>query len=177
MREKLLLKLNKMESDRKLLLDKITSFPIEKIYQSQSGGKWSIAQILEHVRVSEKQTLRSIQRTLQDRTEFQFATTRSDLALWILQILFKIGVKFKAPSFVSSQIAEKPDWEHLLDDWQNSRNEIKKIIESMDEYMLYKIIFKHPYVGLMTVKHVLGFQHAHFKVHQKQILKILYSKP
>ena len=168
----LLQKLDKLDFDRNALVDKVLQVNQDYIYLHSKPNKWSVVQIIEHLRIAEKQTLKGIKHSLETRTSFKFATFRSDLALWITILAFKIGIKFKAPKFVAD-IKEHPDLEHLISDWQQTRTEIRKIIENLPIEMVNKIIFKHPVIGLMSMRHVLDFQAAHFQVHRKQVLAIL----
>jgi hypothetical protein len=170
--QSLLKKFNYLEEERTSLLEYLKKKSVEDLQFRPGPGKWSVAQILEHMRIAEKQTLKGIKYSLENRIEFKFATFSSDLAVWIARLAFKLGIKFKAPAFVAD-IKDLPEMDHIFQDWQFTRDEIRKIIETLPVEMTNKIIFKHPILGLQSMHHILDFQLAHFKVHRKQIYNIL----
>ena len=63
--------------------------------------------------------------------------------------------------------------EELTLRWNNSRMQLKELLESLPESLLDKYIFKHPVAGKMNIYGGLDFLKEHVRRHEFQIKKLL----
>jgi uncharacterized damage-inducible protein DinB len=159
-------KLEKQRLDIYLMISDLTHDKLNR----HAPGKWSILQILEHLRVAEKQSLKVIKQNInQYHTKAPF---KQVIKLEILKILFMIGKKFKAPKHVSD-IPDPLDMTVQKSKWDETRVEFKNLLISQSEDAFDKAVFPHPVLGLLSLEMTLDFFYAHQKHHLKQIRKVL----
>lgn len=57
-------------------------------------------------------------------------------------------------------------------EWDQVRNEFKKLIDTTESEILVKTIYRHPRAGLLNMKQTVEFLGIHISHHQKQVERI-----
>ena len=65
-----------------------------------------------------------------------------------------------------------PCKEELLKSWEETRQELKSFLESIEEKNIHKKIFKHPIGGMLNVIQGVAFLREHLLHHKPQIIKL-----
>lgn len=162
----------KMEAEREKLISLIDKLDDKGLNFIPAPGKWSILQILFHIVKAEHLTIFSIKNNLNKQDKLENSTSGSFIRSFLLNISLKSSMKLKAPQILQ-KVPETYDIEQLKKKWSTLRGELKKIIGNIDENLLNKYIFEHPYSGKLNFTQSLKFLDAHTTHHKKQIIRIM----
>ncbi len=166
---KLLDELEKLRSD---IFAKLNNTPLEHLNFKDDPAVWSILEILYHIVSTEKLTLISIKKRLNNLEHAKKTGRGSSIRTLILKLALKSNLKFKAPNIVSNPPAEC-DFENIKKDWILIRNNFREILKTFKLEWTNLSLFKHPYAGNMNIIQTLVFLKEHFLHHQKKIEKLL----
>ncbi|MDX2189031.1 MAG: DinB family protein [Bacteroidota bacterium] len=144
----------------------------ESLNKKLIAGKWSIIQIMEHVRVSEKQIYNAIQKYIAVNQKFIKPTIINYLRFYIVIAIFKLRIPLKAPTFVS-KLSDEIDIVVQREKWLETRNNWFDFLHNLKPEMENKILMIHPLVGPMSITICTKFMLEHYKVHQRQIKRLL----
>ena len=140
--------------------------------EQPAEGKWSVVQICEHLRLSEKATVGYIQKRTQDKRKLVNNTFKSGIKLFIMKLAYLSPMKFKAPGNLPAPDNTK-DINQVLTLWKDERKTMDKVFLGLDEDIKGLGIFRHPYLGRLNAKQTLVFMEDHFDRHFGQIKGIL----
>ncbi|NND77799.1 MAG: DinB family protein [Flavobacteriales bacterium] len=140
--------------------------------EQPAEGKWSVVQICEHLRLSEKATVGYILKKTQDKSKLVNHTFKSGLKLMTMKLAYLSPLKFKAPGDLPQPDNTK-ELGQVLTLWKDERKSMEKVFLGLDEDVLQLGIFRHPYLGRLNAKQTLVFMEDHFDRHAKQIKGIL----
>lgn len=163
----------KIQEENKHILSQLEGLSDEQL-NAHLPEKWSILQILEHLRVAEKQSIKVMLRGFEEINNPGQVNFIQKLKLSIYKILLKSGFKFKAPPHVS-KLPEILDLETLISKWNENRAEWQNFLNKIDEQKLDIAIFPHPILGPLSVKLAVDFVYAHQSHHIKQVEKLVNS--
>ena len=166
---------NRLETQRKENISQYRSLTIEQLRYNPGPGEWNLLQVLRHVVTAEKQSLILIQRSLNREESIAKTGIGSAVRHLLLKLALTLPMKFKAPK-IAEVSEEYPDFEEMIDEWQQVREEIREIIEKYSEEMLGKEIYRHPRAGYLNMKQALEFMEIHTSHHQKQVGRIKKSQ-
>ena len=144
----------------------------EAMHKHPAEGKWSVVQVCEHLRLSEKATLGYIQKKTQDKSKLVNNTFKSGFYIGLMKLAYLSPMKFKAPGNLP-QPENSKEIDALLTLWNDERNTMEKVFIGLDTDILQLGIFRHPYLGRLNAKQTLVFMEDHFDRHFKQIKGIL----
>ena len=159
---------NDLEARRVALLARLESVDEAGLNAKPQLDKWSIIQILCHLTLAEKLSLDYLRKKLTGSREFEMSGVGSAFKSWILKMLLRSRLKFKAPAR-STDLPDQQDLEVTKSRWDKVRQELKEVIESFPDEMRDSMVFKHPVVGPMNICQMLSFFTEHFAHHARQI--------
>ena len=171
LKKEILIYFDNLEIERLRLINKLNQFSNEQL-NFHLPKEWSILQILEHLRVAEKQSLKVILKPDIDNQNKITFFQRLKLSFYIF--LLKIGFKFIAPLHVS-RLPENLDLEILNKKWNENRKEWNDFLFNFDKNISELAIFPHPILGYLSLKMTLEFIFSHQTHHFKKINIILNS--
>jgi hypothetical protein len=171
-KEKLIGQLDRMESDRKDLFTKLDNLSEKQFHFRKDPEKRNILQIPDHLKTSEKLSVLYIKRKTGSGNKTAKSGFLSKFRLLSLKLAFILPIKFKAPK-ITDATGKDPDYKKLKSDWNEIRNDLKKLIQNLDESTLKSEIFKHTRVGMLNMEQAFEFIDTHFKHHQKQIFDLM----
>jgi len=172
MRERILRKFEKLEAMKKELTDAISGLPDERLHRHPAPGKWTAAQVMEHVRGAEERSLDYIRKKTSDPSKVPPAGLSSQLRTFALTFALATPLRFKAPDVVAN-VPEHPDVAELLARWDDVRSQLKDAIESLPNELLGRAVLRHAVAGRMNLSQALDFMISHFRHHRKQIDRAL----
>lgn len=162
----------KLQHSTDELLAKLAAVPEDRLHQPESDGKWSVIQVLNHLKAAEKGSLLYCMKKIQAGDEMEDTTGLAMLKMHAFSWLMRFPFKLTAPSFLSSP-SNTESLEELQRSWTRSREKLKDFIDNYPEKYRSKSIYKHPYAGRVDLKGMLHFFAAHQRHHEIQIRRIL----
>ena len=168
--QKIYEKIDELDTSLQKLFNELAKYDQSVLNHSKSPGVWSVMQVLSHVMLSERLSLAYVKKKLSFNPPLRRAGFRSRLRLYLLQIYSNSSLKFKAPKGLGSQ--DMPVFSglpELRDSWNLERKELVQYLLSLDRDLLDREIYKHPFVGRLTLVQMVLFFELHFKRHERQI--------
>lgn len=96
------------------------------------------------------------------------------LRFTLLQLSQRIPIlKFKAPNVVVANTPQALPFDELVSQWDELRNDLKAILESIEEKNVKKAIYKHPLAGRLDAAQATAFFYEHMHHHWPQIKRLL----
>lgn len=163
---------DKMENTRKELFQKLEQYPAEKMNQKPDEKSWSVVQVMDHLTNAEGNSVKYINKKLSFNPKLQKAGLGSSARYALLVTAFTLPLKFKVPDVVG-EASNEHNFAQAKANWDQVRNDLKTLLDSMDEKTANAELWKHPAAGKMSMKNALKFMELHVQRHQGQIDRIL----
>mgnify|MGYP006289343917 CR=1 FL=1 len=162
-------RLTGMETRLAKMIAHLETLEQEKLHH-KPDGKWSPAQIFQHLHDSEIGTLSYLEKKINEKKgEVPLGGLGSKLRSFILsRALRNKKKKYRAPK-VLGEPGEKPNFEFLKTDYLEARRKLRTLLSKLEKKDLKKAYFKHPVAGRLTIVQTLGFLEDHFERHFEQI--------
>lgn len=169
-KERLLARLERMESDRLSLMQRLAGIPSDKLAERPGPDKWSVAQVMMHLVVAEEGALAYLKKKLAYGGHRR-AGLLSGIRLALLELAIKSPFRYKAPAIV----ADIPDcsFEAANERWASVRADMRRTYTELDEAVIGHELFKHPMAGRIGLLLGLRFMHVHMVRHTGQIERTL----
>jgi hypothetical protein len=168
-------KFSKLEDSRLALIESLKLKLPPVVETSPAPGKWSVAQIFYHLNRAESNSVLYVSKKRLDIKNLKRTGFKEQFKLGILNLLFVLPVKVKAPAILG-EVPEKVEYKSIIAQWNETRNRLKELLESLPEDMLHKNLFKQPAIGNINIFQMLDFMQAHFDRHQKQVERIIAKR-
>ncbi|MFY3792403.1 DinB family protein [Ureibacillus sp. MALMAid1270] len=146
---------------REELFEVIDGFTDEQINHVLEEGKWTIAQVLEHLYLTEKLVVRSF-------TEAIPVTEEDPVKLKKVHLTQDRSQKVNAPKFLVPS-NEYQTIEQLKEKLKKSRESLEKFMGDISEHDLNGKYLPHPFFDKLTLKQWVEFLGYHEKRHIGQI--------
>jgi DinB superfamily len=160
-----------MEAAKADLMRGLASLDAATLNRKPDASSWSILQVIAHLTKSEGGTLQYIKKKTQDPG----ALPRSGIAQWFRIAALVAGIhspfKFKAPKS-TADVPETGDFQAASLAWAEVREDWREFVEAFPEALNDRVIFRHPYVGLLGPAQVMIFLNQHLGNHVRQIARI-----
>jgi len=169
MQPKLRAKLDHMNKRLSDMIDVLDNLSEEQLHHKPEG-KWSPAQIFQHLLDSETGTTNYLKKKLSAKRE---EVKRGGLSAFVRYTLLAKAInntkkKYRAPK-VLGEIAHKPDYAAARTSYKEIRKTLADLLEPLNRDQVRRAYFKHPRAGRMNIMHTLGFLELHLERHFKQI--------
>lgn len=167
-------RLDRLNKKLVLLFGDLQHYSDATLNKRPSQDAWSVLEVMQHLYLSEKQSLTSVEQEIEKQTVFAKAGIADSFRAMALSTVLSLPIKYKAPFSINREafISDPTFWE-VAKDWKNERSRLKHFLNSLPNDFLSKSIYKHPSSGLMTLSGMLAFYESHFNRHLKQIHKTL----
>jgi len=160
-----------MEATKATLLRSLASLDAAALNRKPDEATWSILQVVAHLTKSEAGTLQYIKKKTQDPS----ALPKAGIAPWFrvaaLVAAIHSPMKFKAPG-TTADVPESADFQAASLAWAEVREDWREFIEAFPEVLNDRVIFRHPFVGLLGPTQVMIFLNQHLGNHVRQIGRI-----
>ena len=161
----------RMEATRAGLLRSLASLDAETLNRKPDPQSWSILQVIAHLTKSEGGTLQYIRKKTQDPGALPSAGVMAWLRAAALVAGFHSPLKFKAPKGLSD-LPETSEFQAASFAWAEVREDWREFVEAFPDTLGGKMIFRHPFVGLLGPAQTMVFLNGHLENHVRQISRI-----
>ncbi|MDF7811147.1 DinB family protein [Hymenobacter sp. YC55] len=146
----------------------------DKAHQAPAPGKWSAAQVIYHLLISETGINQYIEKKLRNSEELQKAGLTHLFKSRLLRVLLRLpGLKFKSPPRLKELTPDQvPPLAQMREQWNGVRRHLEQILNEYPDKLLSHAIFKHPRSGMLTIYQTLDFMVDHILHHQRQIERV-----
>lgn len=161
--------LSKLEETREKVLSLVNLMTEEKFSNRLVPEMWSIAENIHHLTIVENNYIASMQKALENPVPPMSALRRLfQVPGWMAEVRL---IKVKAPRI--AQPLNPPAKKETLDNFNKTRDLLKKICKEAGYDGMLKLTLKHPFFGDMDGVNTVVFLGAHEVRHHKQILETL----
>jgi len=166
---------NKIEEQRKSLLLSLNNLSHNKLNERRPG-KWSINQIIAHLITAENLSIRYLNKKILGIEEAEDSGLVEELKMLLLIVTQRLPLKFKAPKVVVDHTSKETDLNKLVGEWDKTREELRSLLDRMEDHHLKRKIYRHVAVGMLNIQHTLIFMKEHVAHHLPQIKYLLKNK-
>jgi len=167
-----------VEEKRRELLDSLEGVPGERLCRKQAPDQWSIAEILDHLRMVESGVARLITKRVGQAKEAGIGEETSTDS--VMPSFERHADKLESSILVSPQAVmpkANVDISEALDGLASSREALRAAVVSANGVPLGEIKHTHPVLGELDLYQWLIFVGQHEGRHRKQIDRTLKSIP
>src|SRR4030095_16373174 len=171
---KIQIQFDRMDQKKRKLMDLIRPLPDEIYRRQPDSSKWSIAQIANHLFLSEQLSLAYLRKKLSYPDTIPPFSIRSWWALFQTVFILRIDIKVKAPPKINmwgDQEIFSPD--ELDQRWNMLRQEMASLINEHQSRFSRHLVYNHPFAGRMTMTQMLMFFNHHIAHHLRQIQNLI----
>jgi len=171
---KIKIQFDRMDLRKRELMDLIRPLPDEMYRRQPDPSKWSIAQIANHLFLSEQLSLAYLKKKLSYPDTIPPFSIRSWWALFQTVFILRTNIKVKAPPKINmwgEQEIYSPD--ELDQRWNMLRQEMSSLINENYSRFRRHLVYNHPFAGRMTMTQMLRFMNHHIAHHLRQIHGLL----
>ena len=161
-----------INNDLEDLFEKLSLYTNEDLNKKINKDKWSIAENLYHVWLSEFITIKYIKKKTSYPEALVNVSFFSKFRMKLLELIFFTGIKMKAPEITYDSMPKNIEIKKLRETWTTSRKSFEVLVNSLDESILEKGILRHPTAGRININMTLKFIKMHFHHHRKIITKL-----
>jgi hypothetical protein len=162
-----------MEASRQKLFSELKNYSQDVINKKPAPDKWSVAEVLQHLIVSEEASLNYIRKKTANASPSKKSGLSAKIKYALLQIAFNIPVKYKAPKIIVPQATGNIQLNELDNKWRQIRSETIAIIEKLSDNDFENELWLHPVTGKMSLMQMVDFLTMHFQRHERQIKQTL----
>ena len=162
------------ELDRMLLglLKYLEKFSEAQLNQAPSKDKWTALQISHHLILAEGASQVYLEKKLSYNPELKRANLSTYIRAASLKAYLRSPLKWKAPAVIGTNaLPKESNLRDTKEKWLSQRLALRQFLMSLDESLYDKELYKHPFVGRITIGNMMGFFKNHFIRHEKQIIK------
>jgi hypothetical protein len=161
----------KMEAAKAELLQGLAALDAATLNRKPDAATWSILQVIAHLTKSEAGTLQYIRKKTQDPA----ALPKAGILPWFRLAALVAGIhsplKFKAPKS-TADVPETGDFQAASLAWAEVRQDWRGFLDAFPDGLRDRVIFRHPFVGMLGPAQVMIFLDQHLGNHTRQIARI-----
>ena len=162
---------DRLEAAKADLLRSLASLDTQTLNRKPDPATWSILQVIFHLTKSEAGTLRYIRKKTLDPA----ALPRAGFLPWLRVAALVCGLRspfrFKAPP-MTADVPETGELQAASLAWAEVREDWREFVEAFPPALNDRIIFRHPFVGLLGPAQTMVFLNEHLANHIRQIGRI-----
>jgi hypothetical protein len=162
-------RLRRIEGKRERLLVGLATLPLRVLEAHPLPGKWSIAEIIEHLVISEEGVIGDFAR-LADREALPRSTKNRMLYIAVMGVL-RFDIPVQVPSRGMNPVGGR-SLAQLSAAWELNHTRLRAFVDTVDPARLRDAIFRHPVAGPLTLGQGLLMLETHLDRHIRQIRRL-----
>lgn len=167
-----------VEEKRRELLKSFDGVPGEKLCRRANPSGWSVAEILEHLRIVESGVARIITKRVAKAREEGLGEEKSTSS--VMPSFAPFAAKLDAGTLRAPEVIQPKadiDISEALEGLETSREALRAAVDSADGFAIGDIKHTHMVLGELDLYQWLIFLGHHEERHRKQIERTLQSLP
>lgn len=161
------------EREKNRLIVHVSTLSLEDYFRIPAPGKWSVAQIMTHLVITEQLSLRYMKKKSLGINEVKDSGIMHEARFWLYKGVMKLPIKLKAPKTILDNTPEAWPLSELKVHWGNLRNDLETFLSTIKEDHIHRMIYKHAFAGRLDVIQAIHFFIAHIHHHRPQIERIM----
>lgn len=161
-----------LEAQREELLTSLRNLNAEKL-NDHLEGHWSINQIIAHLIAGEKLSVAYLQKKILAINEVDNTGIFEEIKMIGLIISQRLPLKFRAPRVVVENTTQTSDLSLLVKEWDSVREELRQLLEKVNDDQINRRIYKHVRAGKLNIQHALIFFREHIIHHYPQLKRLM----
>ena len=127
-----------INKDLEGLFRKLSVYTDEDLNKKMNKNKWSIAENLYHLWLTEFITIKYIKKKTSYPESLVNVSYFSKIKMKLLELIFFTGVKMKAPKITYDSMPQNIEIKKLRETWIKSRKSFQELVNSLDKSILKK---------------------------------------
>lgn len=162
-----------LENSKSSMLEQLRSIAPEKLEQQPAPGKWSAAELIDHIARVEGGILRQVKSKLAEN-ERESVRMHDRVGSLIIRNVMRSPLRVMVPAEVSSVVtpAEHVQASEALAEWDRTREEWRDFLDHVRGPELKGGVFSHPRGGWFTLPETVLFLRLHHDHHRAQVSRI-----
>ncbi len=166
--------LNRLDTSLNALFERLLQQDPSYLDQKLSPERWSVYEVMQHLMLSEGNSLKYLRKKSLGLAELKPAGVRAEFRTWLLELIMRSPIKFKAPKGASVEVfVPVESFAALSGQWQKQREELRQFLSELPLEIFDKEVYRHPRSGMLSIEGMLRFFQVHFDRHSKQMERIL----
>ncbi|WP_210490476.1 DinB family protein [Rufibacter aurantiacus] len=161
-----------LEKQREEFSAWVQKAPAERQHRKPTPDQWSAAQLLYHLSRVDQQVVLGLEKRLGSGKALRPMRLGTRVRSFLLNLLLRLPIKFKAPPAVS-EVPEEVQISEVMKDWGETRARLLAIVSTFPEDQLNREVFFHPRSGMITLPQTLQFMIEHTEHHRRQMRRLL----
>ena len=159
-----------LERRKNSLLAQLTQWSMERASFRPAPSNWSALGVLDHLVKVEQAALLDVQSRLPHGEPVPF---KDRVGTYLVFAVMRSPLRVKTP-VSSSTVLPQPagDFAALAGQWEMVRNDLRRLLESLQPEQFRCGLFRHPVAGLMTIPYALTFLSVHLRHHGYQLNRL-----
>ncbi len=176
MNEELMAQIDRLDIDRRSLLDELTSLSDDTLSTKPTGDRWSILEIVEHMVLAERQVLGGLSDSVESTEKPRSLRSRLTYPAVMFVLWRRIPVKVPSRRMLPKGESSLPE---LCREWDRNLEWLKAHVEAMGPGDHRRAYFSHPVAGPIDTVQAVKMARLHFDTHRSQIrsLQDSYVEP
>ncbi len=161
-----------LETQRNELVISLRGLPADR-HNYHAEGRWSINQIVAHLIAAEKISMAYLQKKIGAINEVDNTGIYEEMKIVALIVSQRLPLKFRAPRIVVENTTQTTDILQLEKEWDSVREELRQLLEKVEDDQIKRRIYKHVRAGKLNIQHALIFFREHIIHHHPQIKRLM----
>jgi uncharacterized damage-inducible protein DinB len=166
MRKELQKQLDRLDKQRRALLEELERLTAEQMAFTPGPGKWSILEVMEHLVISEREIFKCVPEQLQKGQGI--SRLRNHLAYFLVVVILKLGLPVPVVSH-EMEPEGRSSLNELHQQWDENHRWLRSFLEQMATENLESPVFCHPVAGPLTLGQSIQMARLHLNAHLSQI--------
>ncbi|MEM6396221.1 MAG: DinB family protein [Bacteroidota bacterium] len=140
-----------------------------QVNQPGKDAGWSAMQCMHHLLLSETYALQYLQKKLSYDPKIAKTGLKHNINAGLLRLFFMLPMKYRAPQMIATdKLPPESDFNETAQLYRDHRSDFRRWLADLDPKWFDRAAFKHPFIGRMSINHMISFFKWHFARHQKQ---------
>ena len=164
-----------LENSKAAMLDQLRAVPAARLSEHPIPGKWSAAQLLDHIARVEGGILQVVKQKVAEAHREQ-VKMHDRVGSLIVRNVMRSPLRFRVPTEVAVvNPAENANATEALAEWERIRTDWQHFLEHVRASELKGGVFAHPKGGWFTLPETVLFLRLHHDHHRAQLSRLAKS--
>ena len=162
--------LNRLNEDLEKLFMRLDNYSHEQLNKQPDAATWSPLMVAKHVMLAESGSANYVRKKLSFNPKVAKAGISAKLRVLILDFFFKSPLKRKAPTTIGDAVVKGTyQLEAIKLQWREERVALQQLLTELPIERYEEEVYKHPFIGRLSISGMLQFFQGHFDRHRKQM--------